>query len=248
MPTDAHTPTRRPVPENLFGGRLNGSYLLTLSVVATEDLAPHVRSVTFASTDLVGFEYVPGQDLMIEFPMADGSLRRRYTIRRADPQAGTATLEFELHDGRGVANEWARGATVGDRLESIGPRGNIGLRADAEHHLFVADDSAMPPVFAMLEALPAEASATAVLVTPHGPESRPGPRQPAASVVWTDEASLSEVLPPLDGGVAYVFGERSMVKDARQTLGAAAGADRIAAKAYWRRDQPNAGHGEPRHD
>ena len=128
MSTQGIIPTRRPVPDTLFGGRLRGSYLLDLEVVDVRDLAPHVRSVTVASSDLVGFEYAPGQDLMIEFPDGAGSVRRRYTIRHADSAAGLAELEFELYDGIGPATLWAAHAEPGDRLEAIGPRGRIALR------------------------------------------------------------------------------------------------------------------------
>jgi len=54
--------TRRPVPDDMFGGRLRGSYLLDLEVVGVDEVAPHVRLITMASSDLVGFEYTPGGD------------------------------------------------------------------------------------------------------------------------------------------------------------------------------------------
>jgi hypothetical protein len=52
--------TRRPVPDHMFGGRLRGSYLLDLKVVGVDEVGPHVRRITMASSDLVGFEYTPG--------------------------------------------------------------------------------------------------------------------------------------------------------------------------------------------
>ena len=253
MSTQGIIPTRRPVPDTLFGGRLRGSYLLDLEVVDVRDLASHVRSVTVASSDLVGFEYAPGQDLMIEFPAGAGSVRGRYTIRHADSAAGMAELEFELYDGIGPATLWAAHAEPGDRLEAIGPRGAIGLRTVATSHVFVADDSAMPAAFAMLEALPPHASAAAVLVTPHGPLSRPGPNGVAdMRQLWVTDAQLPEVIAGLDlepPVASYVNGERHLVLRAVELLRSAAlDQATIASKAYWRRDQPNAAHGEPSHD
>ena len=93
--------TRRPVPDHMFSGRLRGSYLLDLEVVGVDEVAPHVRLITMASSDLVGFEYTQGQDLLFEFPDGDRALRRRYTIRRSDPAEGIADFEMEIHDGRG---------------------------------------------------------------------------------------------------------------------------------------------------
>ncbi|HVM64636.1 MAG TPA: siderophore-interacting protein, partial [Acidimicrobiales bacterium] len=192
-------PTRRPVPDELFGGRLRGAYLLDLEVVAAERIAPHVRSITVASSDLVGFAYTPGQDLMIAFPDAGAAVRRRYTVRRADGAAGTADLEFELHAGGGAAARWAAAARVGEHLDGIGPRGTIGTHPGADHHLFVADDSAMPAAFAMIEALGPGSRATAVLVTAHGAESRPGPASTVPSTLtWVDEHEVTDVLAGLD--------------------------------------------------
>jgi NADPH-dependent ferric siderophore reductase len=252
MSTESLIPTRRLVPDQLFGGRLRGAYLLDLEVVDIRDLAPHVRSITVASTDLVGFGYAPGQDVMIEFPGEERSVRRRYTIRRADPAAGMADLEFELHGAGGLATRWAAGAEIGDRLAAIGPRGAVTLRAGLSH-VFVVDDSAFPAACAMLEALPPEATATVLLVTPHGPLSRPGPSGVASTrQFFIEQAELPAMIrmlglePPVS---AYVNGERDLVRTAVDLLDAA-GIDKtlIASKAYWRRDQPNAAHGEPSHD
>jgi NADPH-dependent ferric siderophore reductase len=234
----------------MFSGRLKGSYLLDLEVVGVDEVAPHVRLITMASSDLVGFDYTPGQDLLFEFPDGDTTLRRRYTIRRLDPGAGIADFEIEIHDGRGPATRWAAKAEIGEHLEAIGPRGGISLRPTATSHLFVVDDSAMPAAFAQLEALPADTSTTALLVTSHGSMSRPAPAGgPATPLVWLDQAEMLEMLsdlPPAAGTAAYLFGERHLRRTAEELL-IAGGLDRdaIASKAYWRRDQPNASHGEP---
>jgi len=242
--------TRRPVPDHMFDGHLRGSYLLDLEVVGVNEIAPHVRLITMASSDLVGFEYTPGQDLLFEFPDGDGAVRRRYTIRRADPVEGTADFEIEIHDGRGVANHWASKAEIGEHLGVIGPRGAINLRSGAKSYLFVVDDSAMPAAFALLEALPADAPATALLVTSHGARSRPVAAGGAdTSLVWLDREEMLEKLTDLHlaaGSAACLFGERHLVRTAEELL-VAGGLDHdaVTLKAYWRRDQPNASHGEP---
>lgn len=242
--------TRRPVSDDMFGGRLKGSYLLDLEVIGVEDVAPHVRLITMTSADLVGFEYTPGQDLLFEFPDGERTLRRRYTIRRSDTELGIADFEFEIHDGNGPATRWAAMAEPGDLLEAIGPRGAISLRPTATSHLFIVDDSAMPAAFALLEALRAETPATAFLVTTHGAKSRPATAvAPAISLVWFSQSEilgmLSDLHPAADTAV-YLFGERHLVGNAEEVL-VAGGLDRdaVTSKAYWRRDQPNANHGEP---
>jgi NADPH-dependent ferric siderophore reductase len=242
--------TRRPVPDDMFDGRLKGSYLLDLEVIGVDEVAPHVRLITMASSDLVGFEYTPGQDLLFEFPDGDRALRRRYTIRRSDTALGIADFEVEMHDGRGPATRWAGRAEQGEHLEAIGPRGGIGLRPTATSHLFVVDDSAMPAAFALLEALPAETPATALLVTSHGAKPRPATAvRPATSLVWLSQSEMLGMLRdlhPAVGTAVYLFGERHLIRTAEELL-VAGGLDRhaVASKAYWRQDQPNASHGEP---
>ena len=251
MSANELTPTRRPVPASLFGGRYTDAFLLDLEVVRAENPASHVRSLTVASSDLVGFEFRAGQDLMIGFPGGGRTLRRRYTIRRGDPTAGTVDLEFEIHRDGGVATRWAAKADIGSRLEAIGPRGVITLRPGTRPHLFVADDSAMPFAFAMLEALPPAAEATAILVSRHGPGSRPGPVSAGDTrLVWVTDAEIGEAiegLGPVRGTAAYVNGERHLVVHVVDLL-IAAGVDPgdVTSKAYWRRDQPNEDRGEPR--
>lgn len=254
MINERPTSTRRPVPDDLFGGRLKGAYLLDLEVIDLQDPAPHVRWVTMESSDLVDFEYIPGQDLMIEFPHGGRKVRRRYTIRRTDPAVGIAEFEFELHNHGGAATRWAAEANLGDHLSAIGPRGTMALRREATAHLFVADDSAMPAAFAMVEALPPRTPATALLVTPHGPLSRPGPTAAVADLhqFWLEDTELEASISGLDlapSVAAYVIGEHHLVRRASELL-ASAGLDdaAISAKAYWRNDQPNAPHGEPARD
>jgi NADPH-dependent ferric siderophore reductase len=245
-------PTRRPVPEELFGGRLKGCYLLDLEVLGVVDRSPRVRTVTFTSPDLIGFTWQPGQDLMLEVPTADRSVRRRYTIRRADPVAGTLDIDVVLH-GTGPFARWATSAAVGDRIDGIGPRGVVTVRADATNHLFVGDESSMAFAFAMVEALPAGTTATVLLTSEAEPPDVAGPESAAhVELAWvraSDVIDRLRTLPLPDGTVAYLNGERTLVRQAADLLATRGLApDSIEAKAYWRRDQPNAPHGEPAKD
>ena len=234
-------PRRRPVPADLFGGRLADCFLLDLEVVHVADVRPGMRAITFASPDLVGFESRPGQDVMFDVPGA-AATRRRYTIRRADPVAGTLDIEAVLH-GTGPFASWAATAAPGDRIEGIGPRGVVTLRDGASHHLFVADPSAIPFTLAMLDSIPAGTAASAVIVSD-------GPADPDTDrVSWVTPGGLADHLASIalpDGTAAYVNGERRLVRHVVELLVArGVAADAIASKAYWRDDQANQAHGEP---
>ena len=96
--------TRRPVPAEMFGGRLSDCFLLDLEVIAVSDRRPGLRSITFGSPDLVDFRWTAGQDVMLDVP-GERAVHRRYTIRRSDPVAGTLQIEVVMHG----AGPFARG-------------------------------------------------------------------------------------------------------------------------------------------
>ena len=241
--------TRRPVPDDQFGGRLAGCLFLDLEVSEVIDRLPRLRTITFTSSDLVGFRWRAGQDLMFQLPGPNATVNRRYTIRRSNPEDGTLDIDVVLHS-TGPFAKWAATATIGARIEAIGPRGASALRDDAAHHLFVGDESAIAVTFALIEALPPEAHATVVLGFAGEPFEPPVPATPVkVDVAWVPVADLVESLrsvPLPDGTVAYLYGERSQVREAAAVLtDRGLASEAIATKAYWRRDRANAAHGEP---
>ena len=70
--------------------------------------------------------------------------------------------------------------------------------------------------------------------------------------IWVQETDLSDVMSELSPGpetVSYVNGERSLVRRAVDLLlSVGVISDGIISKAYWRKDQANASHGEPSHE
>ena len=243
------TGTRRPVPDDQFGGRLAGCWFLDLEVSKVIDRLPRLRTITFSSSDLVGFQWRAGQDLMFQLRGPDTTVNRRYTIRRSNPEEGTLDIEVVLHS-TGPFAAWAATAAIGEHIEAIGPRGEIGLRDNADHHLFIGDESAIAVTFALIEALPDEAHAT-VVIGLEGESSEPPVPVTSANVdvSWVPVANLVESLrsvPLPVGTVAYLHGERTQVREAAGVL-TDRGLDSaaITTKAYWRRDRANASHGEP---
>jgi NADPH-dependent ferric siderophore reductase len=244
-------------------GRLADIPTWTLEAVAVTDTSPSMRQVRFTGVgpDGVGLHaltYRAGQDFMITFP-GENPTRRRYTIRRADPVAGTVDICFALH-GTGPATRWVEAAGPGDRLEALGPRGNVVLADGVDWHLLLGDDSAVPALLAMVEALPAGASATAYLevdgpsheqdhLAPAGAQvdlrwlHRDG-RQPGRTTLLRD-ALAAHQLPPGRGHV-YLAGEVADVFAMRRELEArGVSRDDIDPKGYWSLGKGNLGHGEP---
>jgi NADPH-dependent ferric siderophore reductase len=79
---------------------------------------------------------------------------RTYTPRAFDPETGTLEIVFVLHES-GPASDWARRVTVGDHIAVAGPGGRFSHDLSHPHWWIAGDESALPAIGTLLEALPA---------------------------------------------------------------------------------------------
>jgi NADPH-dependent ferric siderophore reductase len=234
---------------------------LTCVLRDREPVTPLVTRIVLGGDDLIGFEYVPGQDLMLAVPVDDGTMNRRYTVRRADPTKGTVDVDVVVH-GDGPGARWAADAPLGSSITAVGPRGKVVPIADADWHLFVGDESGWAASAAMAESL-APGVAAVVVAEIAGPEERQDLDRSSADVevVWCerDGRAPGVAQPLLDGvggvalpagvGHAYLSAEFAVVRALGDLLdGRGLDASRRSPKAYWRRGTANAPHGEPPRD
>jgi NADPH-dependent ferric siderophore reductase len=242
-------------------GSLAGTRKLQFEVVSSDQLSPHLQRIRLTAPELDGFSHMPGQDVML-LVAADGirPIRRRYTIRRFDAAERLLTLDIVRHaDGPG--ERWVRSARPGDRIQGIGPRGKISPSPEADWHLFIGDEAAMPAILAMTESLPARREATIVLEVPGAEEEQEPAAAASTRISWLHRldrpagdpralvAEAAEVELPPGSGHAYLLGEARVVLALREVLaGRGLAPDQISPKAYWGRGRANAGHGEPPKD
>ncbi|CAM5231767.1 hypothetical protein SCALM49S_05009 [Streptomyces californicus] len=79
--------------------------------------------------------------------------QRAYTLVDPDPEAGTFSLEFALHEGPACA--WAREAKAGDTIDATLQGTGFTLPDPAPARLFVIGDAAaLPAVNSLLDAVP----------------------------------------------------------------------------------------------
>jgi NADPH-dependent ferric siderophore reductase len=242
-------------------GPLASSIRLDFEVAGSARLTPHMQRLTLTAPQLGGFGYQPGQDVML-LVAADGHrpVRRRYTIRHLDAAARLLTVDIVLH-GDGPGERWVRSARPGDTIEGIGPRGKITVSATARWHLFLGDDSALPAIFAMTQALPPDRAATLVLEIPGQSDEQDLTAATTTRLSWLHRlgapagdpsalaAEAADVELPPGRGHAYLFGEATVVSRLRDILtGRGLAPDQISPKAYWGRGRGNASHGEPARD
>jgi NADPH-dependent ferric siderophore reductase len=221
-------------------------------VVGTEQLTPRMRRVTVQADGMRGVTTRPAQD--VELLLREGTgrrVKRRYTIRHARPDAGELDLDVLLH-GDGPGARWGQSARPGDEIEFQGPRGKLELRP-ASWHLLVGDESALPAIAAICEAIDGREPAVAVIEVQEQSDEQPV----LADVRWVYRhdapaggadlltASLDRLDPP-PGAAAYLMGEtRAMV--ALRGLLEARGVEHAAifVKGYWNLGRPDRLAGRP---
>lgn len=242
-------------------GSLAGTRRLDFEVVDVAELTPHMRRLRLTAPQLDGFSYQPGQDVML-LVAAEGNrpVRRRYTIRALDAASSLLTIDVVRH-GEGPGERWVGSAAPGDRIEGIAPRGKITISPAASWHLFLGDESALPAIFTMTEALPGDSTATLIVEIPEAADEQDLSCAARTRLSWLHRghapagqagpltAEAAEVELPPGRGQAYLFGEAKVVARLREVL-AARGLPpgQVSPKAYWGRGRANAGHGEPPKD
>jgi NADPH-dependent ferric siderophore reductase len=228
--------------------RRRGMVERTLTVVGSHRLTPNMQRVTVTQSGEGDFAPKPGQDLVILLPDNDGGLgRRHYTVRRHDARTGEIDIDIVLHGAENPGPRWAIAAKAGDRCIAYGPRGHVYLRPDADWRLFIGDETCLPAILAMIEALPDGAKATAYIEIEHDADRQPvetdgdvavewlvrnGPAEPMSPLLL---AKIDSFDPPAGFGHVYLIGETSTVQTQRRALIAKGfPAQQILAEGYWR--------------
>ncbi|HUK59988.1 MAG TPA: siderophore-interacting protein [Stellaceae bacterium] len=220
----------------------------SLRVVGSHDVTRLMRRVELTGDNLDELTPRPGQEIVLQIPQ-DGTepARRHYTIRRFDRATKRVDVDFVLHDHATPGVEWARHAKPGDAIDIRGPRGRIALAPDAAWNLFSGDETALPAIFALAEALPKGAKARIFLEiadegekeTLHSPADvevtwllRNG-AAPGARPLLVDAVAGFKL--PSGKGHAFILGETSSVRARRHDLlGRGMDRSQIYSEGYWR--------------
>ncbi|MCW2943895.1 MAG: iron transport/utilization related protein [Actinoallomurus sp.] len=181
-----------------------------------------------------------------ELPRDQWPRQRSYTVRAWDPHALELTIDFVHHGDVGLAGPWAANARTGDEVLFLGPGGAYAPSAEADWHLFVGDESALPAIAASLEALPAGAPAR-VFVEVAGPGEEQDLVTPGdAKIGWLHRgdapvgdalvAAVHELEFPPGDVHAFVHGEAGFVRRLRRYLRVERRVpmERLSISGYWR--------------
>ena len=237
-----------------------------MAVRGVERLSVRMARVTFAGAELEGLTVEqpaasvrmllpsPGTRELVmpswngnEFLLPDGRRPtiRTFTPRRVDTEKLTLDLEIVIH-GRGVASQWAETAEPGDPAAVSGPGRGYAVDPDAPAFLLAGDETAIPAISQLLEAMPAETPVQVRIEVSH-PDARLGlPRHPRATVEWWELApgaspgdALVAAVTDVDlpaGARVWVAGEAAAVQRIRHHLFDDRGLPRAQAsvRGYWK--------------
>jgi len=238
-------------------------------------IAPRLISVVVTGDDLDGFaDAAPTAHLKVFLPAAGqdapnlpefaapgaqadegpAPTLRTYTPRRYDPATKTLEIQFLLH-GEGPAAAWAERVKPGDKLAVAGPGGRFSLEPAVDHWWLAADESAIPAVATLLEALP-ETATVEVHLEVDGPDDEidftaPGKttiswhhRSPGAFGADLAAAARAATIP--DGARIWVACEASAMRGIRRYFIAERDipAASLVTRGYWRLGEQN----HPDHD
>jgi NADPH-dependent ferric siderophore reductase len=242
---------------------------VVLEVVATERLSEHMVRLTLGGPGFTAFQNKDATDKYVKLLFADPELgleppydldelrtrlapeqmpvRRTYTVRRVDEEAGTLQIDFVVHGEEGLAGPWAAAVQPGERVCFSGPGGMYRPDPEADWHLLAADESALPAVATALEAMDPNAVGVAYLevagpadelelAAPAGIElhwlHRGGPFTPESSGL----AAAVMAGAWREGRVqVFAHGEREVMKQLRRYLTDERGVERkqLSLSAYW---------------
>lgn len=122
-----------------------------------------------------------------EFLLPDGRRPtiRTFTPRRVDPTALELDVDVVVHGG-GAASDWAEAADAGQPAAVSGPGRGYEVEPDAPAFLLAGDETAIPAISQLLEAVPAGTPVQAHIEVVH-PDARLAlPSHPGAAVTWWD--------------------------------------------------------------
>lgn len=190
---------------------------------------------------------IPPEGVTPEWPRIDEKGRARwpegkaelhrpaFTTRAIDVAAGWLDFDVFLHDGARTT-EWTKTA-AGKQVGLIGPGG--GWLLDVGWVGLFGDETALPAIARMLEALPAHATGVAVVKASDLPDL-PRPAGVALRRVDTPDAligALRDITPPATDRYLWLAGEKTQATEARAIMKSKGVAKtEMVAAAYWAAD------------
>jgi NADPH-dependent ferric siderophore reductase len=227
---------------------------ITARVSTIIEISAHMRRITIGGGGVLeGFPVsLPAQwvKVFVPSPETEQMNGRAYTIRSFSQSDAEMTIDFVLHGG-GPCSWWAENAEIGDIIQIAGPRRGFKLDPEVRHLLVGGDETALPAIGSILEALPACITVQAFVEVPDERDVQSLRSKADVSVAWLprggDAAGTSTVLQdamiaakfPDDVSAVWFAGEAAAVRVVRQHFQVKRGLDRrrITSSGYWKKGE-----------
>lgn len=245
---------------------------LRMEVLRSERLTPHMQRIvfggpafdefagrtnahtdkyvklTFVHPDVAYDEPLDVEQLRSTLPQDLWPVVRTYTVRAVDLDARELTIDFVVHGDEGVAGPWAAFAKPGDVLHLTGPGGAYSPGPDADWHLLIGDEAALPAISSALESMPSGSRAKAFIEVDGPSEEQKISSSGDVEIIWLHRngvpAGSSDLLAdavkemewPQGSVQIFMHGEAGLLKSLRAHLLTERGADKALASisGYWR--------------
>lgn len=253
-------------------------HVLTVEVRATKAISPTFVRVTVGGPALEQFAYMGYDQWFRTFIPKEGQaglrlppttsplwfaqwmlmskdsrpLGRNYTVRdfRENGVFGPGReldIDFAIHSG-GEASDWAENAQVGDRIGILDEGITYNPTADADWHLLVGDENALPAIVGILQSAARDLQAEAFIEIPHADDAQEIDAPAGANVHWlvrTDRAAKPGALAletvqaaQLRDGRMYAFvaGEQKLASGIRRHWSTTVKVPKhdVTFTGYWR--------------
>lgn len=173
---------------------------------------------------------------------------RTYTVRRFDPEHHRIEFDVAAHQP-GAAADWLARTRPGDQIGLAGMRREFSAAEGIDTHLLAGDDSALPAITVIVEALPAEVPATVLVHVEHDSDLDLLPRRTDPAITWITSTEPTRSLPEMLGQLrcppgrvqAWIAAESAPVRELRHILlnDWQVARDDLRAAAYWKAGMDN---------
>lgn len=225
------------------------------TVASVEDVTPSYRRITLTGEALSDFvSLAPTDHIKFQIDVDGEPVRRDYTPRRFEN--GELVVEFALH-ADGPLTTWARNAQPGSEATILGPRGSKVVKPVFDAYVVIGDDTMLPAAGKMLEGVPADARALAVIEVESAASEIDLPAGANAEVVYghlnggVPGEALVKALRGIEWPEGNVFvwagGEAGAMRDVRRFLLNDVGLPRehLSMSGHWKRGESNFDHHAP---
>ena len=232
--------------------------LFRVTVERAEMVTPHMKRIVVDGNCLPDFRVgLAAQWLKVFVPADDGQevKGRAYTVRRFDPASRQLELNFVLHGDDGPVSGWAGRARPGDSFEisDTHPLSGFPIHDSNYRYLMFGDQTALPAIGAILEALPAHARADVFVEVEDGREEQVIETAATVDFTWLHRVGTG---PAASGGlegaakaferpdehtVVWIAAESAVAWSLRHHASEVWETDhpRLHAVGYWKRGESN---------